>query len=187
MSFQRFVYSTRGLYLLVTQVLILWLKHATEAGVSLPFYLVLLTIVIAAQIYRTWAAGFVGTTARGRETHAEVLLTAGPYAYVRNPMYLGNLIITTALVTMSGLWYALPMAWAAYAFVYGNVIPYEEAYLRGVFGEEYQAYFQAVPRLLPTLHGYATRRGVFQFREGLVNETAAWLVLPVLCYLFWQL
>lgn len=58
-----------------------------------PFYLALLSIVMAAQLFRTWAAGFVETTARERETHAEVLLTAGPYAYVRNPMYLGILVM----------------------------------------------------------------------------------------------
>ena len=187
MKFRPFIYGTRGLYLFVAQLLILWLKQRAGSGVSLPIYLLLLAIVIAAQVFRTWAAGFVGTTARGRETHAEVLLTAGPYTHVRNPMYLGNLIITTALATMSGLWFALPIAWAAYAFVYGNVIPYEKAYLRGVFGVEYQAYCRAVPRLLPTLRGYPTRQGVFQLREGLANETAAWFVLPFLLYLFWRM
>jgi protein-S-isoprenylcysteine O-methyltransferase Ste14 len=101
-------------------------------------------MILAAQIFRTWAAGFVGTTARGRVAQAETLLTAGPYAYVRNPMYLGALIITTAFAAMSGLPYALPIAWAAYAFVYASVIPYEEAYLRQRFGREYEAYWKAV-------------------------------------------
>jgi len=187
MKFRRVIYSTRGLYLFAVQLLILWLKQRVGSEVSLPIYLSFLAIVIAAQIFRTWAAGFVGTVARQRETHAEALLTAGPYAHVRNPMYLGNLIITTAMAAMSGLWYALPLAWAAYAFVYGNVIPYEEFYLRGLFGEEYQAYCQAVPRLFPTLRGYPTKQGVFQLREGLANETAAWVVLPILCYFFWWL
>ncbi|HCC78534.1 MAG: hypothetical protein A2X25_09460 [Chloroflexi bacterium GWB2_49_20] len=187
MKFRRFIYRTRGLYLLVAQTLILWFKQRTGSDVSLPFYLSLLTIVAAAQIFRTWAAGFVGTTARQRETHADILLTAGPYAHVRNPMYLGNLIITTAMAAMSGLWYALPIAWAAYVFVYANVIPYEESYLWGLFSEEYKKYFRAVPRLLPTLRGYIARQGVFQWREGLANETAAWVALPILCFFFWQL
>lgn len=187
MKFRRFIYGTRGLYLFATQLLILWLKQRAGSGVSLPVYLLLLVIIIVAQIFRTWAAGFVGTTARQRETHAETLLTAGPYAHVRNPMYLGNLIITTAMAAMSGLWYAPLLAWAAYAFVYGNVIPYEESYLRGLFGEEYEKYFRAVPRLFPSLRGYSAKQGVFQWREGLANETAAWVVLPVFCYFFWRL
>ena len=150
-------------------------------------YLALLALIVAAQLFRTWAAGFVGTIARGREVYGAVLLTAGPYAHVRNPMYLGNLIITTALAVMSGLWYAPLIAWAAYAFVYGNVIPYEETYLRERFGEEYQSYYRAVPRLLPTLRGYPQRQGVFRLREGLANEVAAWVVMPVFVVLFYVL
>lgn len=187
MRFRRFIFSTRGLYLVLAQSVILYLKQRTGSGVSLPAYLLLLIVVITAQLYRTWAAGFVGTAARGRETHADVLLTNGPYAHVRNPMYLGNLFITSALAMMSGFWYAPPIAWASYAFVYGNVIPYEEAYLREQFGEAYQAYCRAVPRLLPTLRGYPHRQGVFQLWEGLSNELAAWAALPVFCYLFWRL
>lgn len=99
MNLRRFVYSTRGLHLLLAQLVILWLKYWTGSHVSLALYLALLALVIAAQLFRTWAAGFVGTVARGREMYAAVLLTAGPYAYVRNPMYLGILIITTAMAT----------------------------------------------------------------------------------------
>ncbi len=85
MRVRRFIYSTRGLYLLVALAAILWLKHRLGAGVpSLP-RLVLVLLTIGAQLFRTWAAGFIGTTARGRETQAEILLTAGPYACVCNP------------------------------------------------------------------------------------------------------
>ncbi len=184
MSFRRFIYSTRGGYLLIALLLILWLKQWAGSRLPLPLYLTLLAIIIAAQIFRTWAAGFVGTTARGRETHADVLLTASPYAHVRNPMYLGNLLIVTAFAAMSGLWYAPIIAWVGYAFVYGNVIPYEEDFLRKQFGEEYAAYCRAVPRLLPTLRGYPRRVGIFQLREGLANEVPSWIVLPILCYFF---
>lgn len=175
MRFRRFVFATRGLYLLLAQASILWLKSRTGATVGWPVYRVLLAVVLAAQLFRTWAAGFVGTTARERETRAEVLLTAGPYAHVRNPMYLGNFVITTALAGMSGLWYGPPIAWAAYAFVYANVIPYEEAYLRRRFGQGYEDYVRGVPRLIPTRRGYPLRTGMFQLREGLANEIAAWV------------
>ncbi len=187
MRFRRFIFSTRGVYLLAAQAVILWLKHRTESRVSLPAYAILLAIALVAQIFRTWAAGFVGTSARGSNTHAELLLTAGPYAYVRNPMYLGVLIITTAFAAMSGLLYALPIAWTVYAFVYSNVIPYEEAYLRKRFGPEYEAYRGPVPRLVPTRHGYAKRQGEFRLREGLANEMVAWVGATVLAIAFYAL
>lgn len=88
---------------------------------------------------------------------------------------------------MSGLWYALPIVWGAYVFVYGNVIPYEEAYLRERFGDEYRAYYQAVPRLLPMLSGYPKRQGVFQLQEALSNEVAAWLGTLLMAILFYLL
>ncbi len=184
MKFRRFIYRTRGLYLLCALLVVLWLKHRTGAHLGVRTYLVLLAAVIAAQGFRTWAAGFVGTTARGREPSAPALLTAGPYAYVRNPMYLGILVIVTATGLMSGLWYAPLIVWAAYAFVYGNVIPYEEAYLRQRFGEQYQAYAQAVPRLVPTFRPYRQRHGRFRLAAGLANEVAAWVGVVVILVLF---
>ncbi|MBI4491637.1 MAG: isoprenylcysteine carboxylmethyltransferase family protein [Chloroflexi bacterium] len=187
MRFQRFVYGTRGLYLLAAQVAILWLKHSTGGRVSSPVYFSLLVLLIAAQLFRTWAAGFVGTAGRERETRAEALLTAGPYAYVRNPMYLGGLVVTTALAAMSGLWYAAPIAWGAYLFVYANVIPFEEAFLRQRFGDEYLAYLRAVPRLLPTLRPYSERQGKFRLREALANEAAAWTGTLLMAGLFYVL
>jgi protein-S-isoprenylcysteine O-methyltransferase Ste14 len=185
--FQRFIYSTRGLYLLIAVGVTLRLKHRAGTGVSLPVYVVLLVVIAVTHIWRAWAAGFVGTTARGREVYGTVLLTAGPYAHVRNPMYLGNLVILLCLCAMSGMWVSLPLALLAFAFVYSSVIPYEETYLRERFGAEYEAYYQAVPRLLPSLRRYGKRQGVFRLREGLANELFGFIVIPLLCYLFWVL
>lgn len=85
---------------------------------------------------------------------------------------------------MSGLWYAPLVAWATYAFVYWNVITYEEAYLRERFGTEYGAHCAAVPRLLPGLHGYPSGQGAFRLRDGIANEVASWIVAGVLLVLF---
>lgn len=187
MSFPRFVYRTRGLYLFAALLILLWLKVRAGAGVALPAYLGLLAAVIGAQVLRTWAAGFIGTTARGSETHADVLVTAGPYAYVRNPMYLGILVIITAVAAMSGLWYALPVIWAIYAGVYATVIPYEEAFLQQQFGREYEEYYRSVPRLVPTSRAHPRPRGTFSLRAGLANELASWTVGGILSALFYVL
>jgi hypothetical protein len=94
-------------------------------------------------------------------------------------MYLGNLVIMTALAAMSGLWYAFPIVWASYTFVYANVIPYEESYLSARFGELYHAYCRHVPRLLPGRRHYPVPQGVFDIREGLANEIVAWPVMLI--------
>lgn len=178
------VFATRGFYLLAAQVLILWLKQRADAHTSVVTYAVLLAVTLLTQILRTWAAGLVGTVARRPITGAPDLLTAGPYAYVRNPMYLGNLVITTALALMSGLWYAPIIAWVAYAGVYAIVIPYEERYLEARFGQDYRSYKQAVPRLLPEMRRYARRNGTFRLGAAIANELAAWVGIGVFAYIY---
>lgn len=179
-----FVFGTRGFYLLAVQILILWLKHASNSRIPPAAYVGLLGAILATQVFRTWAAGFVGTLARQPITGAPELLTAGPYAFVRNPMYLGNLMITTCLALMSGLWYAPLIACVAYTGVYGIVIPYEERYLEARFGQKYRSYKLLVPRLLPTLHGYPKSYGVFRLSEGIANEVAAWIGIGVFLFLY---
>ncbi|MCL5292390.1 MAG: isoprenylcysteine carboxylmethyltransferase family protein [Actinobacteria bacterium] len=183
-----FIFKTRGLYLIVSLVLILILKHAYSSRVSAPVYLASLLLSVLVLALRMWAAGFVGSTARSGETHADVLLTNGPYAYVRNPMYLTALLLGLLFGVMSGFWYSLLIWLVAYAFVYGQVIPYEEAFLKRKFGREYEEYCRRVPRLIPTLKGYASgREGVFSIRESLLNEVAPLIVLPALWLAYWRL
>jgi protein-S-isoprenylcysteine O-methyltransferase Ste14 len=102
----------------------------------------------------------------GRGTLAPVdpprhLVRVGLYRYVRNPMYLGVLLVLVgeALFFESETlgFYAAIMALAYHLFV----VLYEEPRLSSLFGEEYERYRRAVPRWVPRLHrgGPAKRRG----------------------------
>lgn len=182
-----FIFRTRGLYLFLSLSIILILKYVTASQVSPAIYLSCLALSIAVLALRVWAAGFVGSTARSGETHADALLTAGPYARVRNPMYLTALLLGSLFAVASGLWYAIMIWIVAYAFVYSNVIPYEEYFLREKFGKEYEDYTRQVPRLFPTVKGYDKRVGVFSLREALLNEVAVFIVVPVFWFLYWWL
>ncbi len=183
-AFRAFVFRTRGLYLALSVLVILLLKHAAGSRVSLPVYLACLTLGVLVLGFRMWAAGFVGRTARSGQTHADALLTAGPYAYVRNPMYLSALVLGSLFGVMSGLWYT-PLIWlGAYAFVYSQVIPHEERFLREKFGAAYEEYCRNVPRLVPSAKGYRDR--VFSLRESLRNEVAPLVFLPVFWVLYWR-
>jgi protein-S-isoprenylcysteine O-methyltransferase Ste14 len=143
-------------------------------------------VVLAAQAWRVWAAGFVGRAARGARPVGETLVTAGPYAYVRNPMYLGTALGLLAFAGMSGLWYAVVVVAAVAGVVYAGAVISEEAFLAGSFGEEYRLYRQAVPRLLPRLRaGSDAGGGRFRLADGLVNESGALLFLPLFFALFW--
>jgi hypothetical protein len=91
---------------------------------------------------RAYASGYV--------TKNTELTTTGPYAYTRNPLYLGSMLIAFGFaVAVHSWWTALALA-VLFALIYFPTIRSEEAFLRGQFSE-YEEYAKRVPRLLPRL------------------------------------
>ena len=113
-------------------------------------------IAILGEALRCWAVGYSGVTTRADHVTAPALTTAGPYAYVRNPLYVGNFI--TALGFSIAYTGALPPARRALLTtlglgtmlgVYAAIVPLEEAFLRETFGDAFDDYVSRVPRLVP--------------------------------------
>jgi protein-S-isoprenylcysteine O-methyltransferase Ste14 len=86
---------------------------------------------------------------KAKKVYAERLVTTGIFAHVRNPMYLGNLLVILgfALIHNAPLFYALMIPF--FAFAYASIIAAEESFLRDKFGPEFEAYCARVNRLLP--------------------------------------
>ncbi len=95
------------------------------------------------------AAGvFLRAMASGHVKKNEQLAMTGPYAYCRNPLYLGSIIIAIGFAIASrDLWVALGII-ALFVVIYAPVIRSEEAFLRQQFAD-YDRYTRRVPRLLP--------------------------------------
>lgn len=129
-------------------------------------------IVVIGQVMRTWCAGYIGPVARAMDTGGERLVTAGPYAYSRNPMHFGIFIMGIGVCIISGTALSLLIFLPVFTFTYLNVFSYEEAYLSKKF-PEYEHYFQSVPRFFPALRRYEPRKGRFDMRLALSNEIAA--------------
>ncbi len=91
---------------------------------------------------------FVRAMASGHVKKNEELATTGPYAYCRNPLYLGSIIIAIGFaIAARDIWVAVGIV-LLFTAIYVPVIHSEEAFLRARFAE-YDAYAQRVPRLLP--------------------------------------
>jgi protein-S-isoprenylcysteine O-methyltransferase Ste14 len=102
-------------------------------------------IVLAGILVRALASGHIRKNAE--------LATTGPYAYTRNPLYLGSILIALGfIVAARNLWIGLA-ALAMFAFVYLPVIKAEEGYLRSAF-PDYAPYASHVPRFFPRLTPY---------------------------------
>jgi protein-S-isoprenylcysteine O-methyltransferase Ste14 len=92
---------------------------------------------------RLWCALFIS----GRKTRE--LVTTGPYAWCRNPLYLFNLVGMTGIALASGSVTIVGLVWLGYAVVYRGVILHEERDLRHFHGAAFDAYAARVPRLIP--------------------------------------
>jgi protein-S-isoprenylcysteine O-methyltransferase Ste14 len=96
---------------------------------------------------------------RGGKVYASRLVTGGIFNHVRNPMYVGNLMIVLGIAMFSGSLGTFLFAVPFFLFVYLAITAAEEAYLRRSFGDEYVAYCQRVNRFLPRFQGLGRTLG----------------------------
>lgn len=98
-------------------------------------------LAMAGALVRFWSAGVI---AKNKE-----LATSGPYAYVRNPLYFGSLLVAVAFFILNGNpWFVVPAAAGAVA-LYVRTVRSEEEALTGHFGAAFEAYRARVPAILP--------------------------------------
>ena len=84
----------------------------------------------------------------------DALVTGGPYALVRHPMYLAAVAMALGLALALQSWGCLAV-FGAYVALLGGLLPLEEAALASAYGEPYRTYARAVPRLIPRLIRHA--------------------------------
>ena len=98
-------------------------------------------VALLGVVTRGWAAGYLDKDQR--------LATAGPYAYTRNPLYLGSFLIGSGFA-LAGRSLILGAAFLGlFLLVYRPVMRREAEHLRRQFGEVYNGYARAVPLLFP--------------------------------------
>lgn len=111
-------------------------------------------------LLRAWATGHLAKD--------QQLATSGPYAFIRNPLYAGTLIVAAGIVIASRDT-ALALIFAVvFLLVYLPTIELEEQHLRGKFAS-YAEYAERVPRLIPSRH-WAGKRALFSWALYLRNE-----------------
>jgi len=98
---------------------------------------------------RLWGVAVVGKESRTRGSGTARLATYGPYAYVRNPLYVGNFFLTLGATLISELLWMVPVCVALFLMQYIPIVVWEESLLRERFGAQYVAYCRQVPRWVP--------------------------------------
>lgn len=123
-------------------------------GIATAFNVLLgvgIACALAAALLRTWGSAYLGAnTVKAHTFQGNGVVAAGPYRWVRNPLYLGTMIHVLALALL------MPPSGAVFTVVaivlfQVRLILGEEAFLTAKLGEAYRAYCARVPRLLPSL------------------------------------
>lgn len=160
-EFQALVFKNRGLLLTLPAVVLAAFGKPSAFSVTLG-----LPIAIAGELIRCWAVGYSGVTTRGDKVEAPKLVTAGPYAHVRNPLYVGNFItalgFALAFTGKNGFGDRLALiggSLGVMAAVYATIIPHEEQFLRTQFGDEFDRYCERVPALVPQVEAPEEQSG----------------------------
>jgi protein-S-isoprenylcysteine O-methyltransferase Ste14 len=129
----------RAVWLLA--ILFFWFARPTPMLLAAGALVALVGLAV-----RAWAAGFIQ-----KDTE---LATDGPYAFTRNPLYLGSLLLGLGAVLAGGSWIFGVVFIAFFALVYGRTMKREEALLEELFGDRYRRYASSVPLLAPRMPRY---------------------------------
>jgi protein-S-isoprenylcysteine O-methyltransferase Ste14 len=145
-----------------------WQKIARRIRVPLGFLFAAVYVWLAHPNWRSiiFGAGIaagglaIRALASGHVRKNERLTTTGPYAYTRNPLYLGSLVMAGGFTLASRSWVLAAIGLAMLIAIYIPVIRSEEDFLRSHF-QEFEDYCRTVPRLFPRWRASKSGPGSF--------------------------
>jgi protein-S-isoprenylcysteine O-methyltransferase Ste14 len=112
-----------------------------------------LIFVVLGEIIRLWGVSYAGSETRTRSVGASNLVSQGPFAYTRNPLYLANIIIYFGFGIMANSLnpYLTIIGVTYFILQYHLIINEEEKRLLQLFKEKYEEYRSSVNRIIPSL------------------------------------
>ena len=134
-------------------------------------------LVVLGLALRAWAGGCAGSHTRNATIEAPRLVTGGPFAYVRNPIYLASIILGLGMVGLLGDPWMFALYAGVFIFLYTSIVPAEEAFLRKTFPDEFARYCANVPRMWPRLRPWRDASPVSFASSALIGEGRLGLVL----------
>ena len=151
-------------------------------------------LVALGEAIRLWGVAYAGSLTRVTgEVGAPEIIVAGPFAYVRNPLYVGNMLTYIGIGIMSNALFPW-LVFAAllwFAFQYYQIVLLEEEFLQQKFTTLYSEYRKAVPRFLPRLKPWrhnAQENQKPNWNEAVRSEKRTFQALALVLFiilLFW--
>lgn len=133
-------------------------------------------MAVIGEFFRFWGVSYAGSETRTTgNVGGTYLVISGPFAYVRNPLYLGNILLYLGIGIMSNALFPYLQVFALVFFYvqYKFIIDEEEKFLREKFQNHYDEFYNNVPRLLPQLKPFRAgdiKQPPFQIRAAFKSE-----------------
>ena len=188
-TFNQFLFRNRSYIPIPFLIVMIAFAEPTAYSMIIGF-----AIAATGEFLRAWGVFHAGSETRVTgEVGASRLVTSGPFAHVRNPLYVGNILIYVGIgiMSMALFPYLQIVALIWFVFQYTLIVLEEEQFLRQKFGSEYEAYQSAVPRFLfrPTSR-YDSGNTNMDWEAGWRSETRtlqAFALVTALLLLLWFL
>lgn len=142
-------------------------------------------LTLAGETLRLWAVRHIGVISRTRADRSGRLVMTGPFALVRNPLYVGNLLLWSGMSCWAGAVWALVVCWLVFFPYYAVMIRWEEYLLETRVGEPYRGYRRRVnawfPRFPVSADVFASAN--YSWRETLFSERGTLVAIAVMATL----
>ena len=120
-----------------------------------PYFLLGIVLIIIGEMIRLRSVSFAGGETRTMNVGASSICKSGPYSIVRNPLYIGNVMIYVGFAFVAGSVYVVTISLITLMYFliqYSLIISLEEEALEEKFGDEYITYKKLVPSILPRIN-----------------------------------
>jgi protein-S-isoprenylcysteine O-methyltransferase Ste14 len=145
-------------------------------------------ITIVGELIRLWGVDHIGAISRTRSERLGPLVASGPFALVRNPLYVGNILLWVGFAIAARMLWLAPIILVLLALEYHAIVRWEETLLESRLGQAYREYAARVPRWIPSFNrgdrglrrateGFSWRATLFSERGTLLAIVAGYLLL----------
>ena len=151
-----------------------------------------IALTLSGEALRMWGVRHIGVISRTRSDRLGPLVESGPFAHLRNPLYIGNIALWVGFAITAGLLWLAPIVLVLLGLEYHAIVRWEEHLLEWRLGETYRLYASRVPRWIPPLHhrGHGVRSvssvvESFSWRETFFSERGTLIAIAAGYLLLW--
>ena len=149
-------------------------------------------VTIVGELIRLWGVYHIGAISRTRSERLGPLIATGPFALLRNPLYVGNIALWVGFALIARLIWLAPVILVLLALEYHAIVRWEETLLESRLGQTYRNYAARVPRWLPNFsrsdrgeRALRRQREGFSWRATLFSERGTFVAMALGYLLLW--